>query len=1074
MSIRNVLIVMLIFGNLSVFADVSSDLLGFWKFDEESGTVAADSSGLGNAGRVGGNPVWTSGRFGNAINLTNNGGYVSLDEKSMFNISTKTITFWVKIQAHKNYNIVYADKRGDYIGFDSYGYVRASWRTASNTSMSLYYNSTNTLGIWAFYAFVFDVNGTGVNVSCYKNGLIQYFKFYNTGLTISPVICLAARSSSGDHYLNGAVDDVRIYARALTAADILDVFNGAQPNSDLQAPTVCSNLVATKVIANEVDLFWAPARDNIYVMGYRIYRNGIPVSTSPSNFFADLSVTQTSTYTYTVAAYDGMGNQSSQSSPVTVTTPAKPANWPTAIFNIEPGSTVEVGEAVFFDGSWSLDDQSFTNIVGTYPAEKTTDFDWDFGDGYKFKRSVGEMDNGPVFLHYFMQPGTYPVTLTVTDTDGNKDSMVKPITVYGTTPMAGFELWHAPIHARIAQYVYTQIPVDLRSYRLVVTLTNDSGYSATLLDKTGLLSEEKFLLNHRILPVGNFVIQADILNGTARVTRVREKFSKTFSGIPHIGIDENNAIRINDQPFFPVTPWLLGKTDIKQWSRYCNTLFGQGYVNGTKTTNSWKLYLDEALANKMYACGPEFWDGRGPSHFFRQSDIARLRDYVRVSKDHPANLGYSWNDEPNLGGRGLRNPAQVLSAWNFVTAKEDPHHPTQVNLYGADFSIYNGDPNPAIIPYAFLYNGSSFGGKRHCIGDIIGLDEYVLEYCDHLSMNQGVLAADGLVANWVKLLENMKKWNHNLTPFTQFIENQDVANAATVSVGKNIPGPTPDEVRMQFWLSIVHGCHMINYFNMRLDRNPANQGVLEENLRLVTQFADVILGPESSVIVTDDADVRGRQVDTLIRETTNEIFIFAIRLTEPDFSQLNDGLQPEDETVNVTFTVNGCGSDSIVDEFYVNESLCEYRSVSTSTNSFSLTLAQPPLRGTVALSSVFEIKNVYYGTNLSIPDPNWNYAYDLADGSLSGDVYGLPNTGLVNYANRTVSVKFGKNALVGTNYLAATYTPLRSRRRLAMNNGVFSDTFKLCGLHIYRIPKVGSPPSPLPAPPAKLKAVSFP
>ena len=46
-------------------------LVGGWSFDEGSGTVAGDSSGLGNSGALGGGASWTaSGKYGGAVTST--------------------------------------------------------------------------------------------------------------------------------------------------------------------------------------------------------------------------------------------------------------------------------------------------------------------------------------------------------------------------------------------------------------------------------------------------------------------------------------------------------------------------------------------------------------------------------------------------------------------------------------------------------------------------------------------------------------------------------------------------------------------------------------------------------------------------------------------------------------------------------------------------------------------------------------------------------------------------------------------------------------------------------------------
>ncbi|HEV58315.1 MAG TPA: hypothetical protein ENN87_12615 [Phycisphaerales bacterium] len=45
-------------------------LVGWWPFDDRQGTVAIDASGNGNDGTLVGDPTWTTGILGGALDLT--------------------------------------------------------------------------------------------------------------------------------------------------------------------------------------------------------------------------------------------------------------------------------------------------------------------------------------------------------------------------------------------------------------------------------------------------------------------------------------------------------------------------------------------------------------------------------------------------------------------------------------------------------------------------------------------------------------------------------------------------------------------------------------------------------------------------------------------------------------------------------------------------------------------------------------------------------------------------------------------------------------------------------------------
>src|SRR5690606_32622176 len=84
---------------------------------------------------------------------------------------------------------------------------------------------------------------------------------------------------------------------------------------------------------------------------------------------------------------------------------------PEADFVATPDPACE-GYAIFFDGSYTVDD---------YPSYESLNFHWDFGDG-----NTGE---GESLVYIYSTQGIYNVTLTVTDTFGCQDQIVKPVEI---------------------------------------------------------------------------------------------------------------------------------------------------------------------------------------------------------------------------------------------------------------------------------------------------------------------------------------------------------------------------------------------------------------------------------------------------------------------------------------------------------------------------------------------------------------------------------------------------------------------------------------------------------------------
>ena len=96
-----------------------------------------------------------------------------------------------------------------------------------------------------------------------------------------------------------------------------------KPIVDNQAPTPPTNLTATPVSSSQINLAWTASTDNLGVVGYYIFRDGLQVATSTTTSYSDKNLRASTTYSYHVTAYDGAGNVSGPSNTATATTLAR-------------------------------------------------------------------------------------------------------------------------------------------------------------------------------------------------------------------------------------------------------------------------------------------------------------------------------------------------------------------------------------------------------------------------------------------------------------------------------------------------------------------------------------------------------------------------------------------------------------------------------------------------------------------------------------------------------------------------------------------------------------------------------
>ncbi len=148
----------------------------------------------------------------------------------------RTISFWVKMNViDSSYNYFYSYGSNQYLV-----YFNPSTVYHYETSVNHATTTSTLINIW--YHFVFSYDGT--NSRIYRNGVLLSTQAasFNTNTT-NQLFRLGLTGLGGVGYFNGAIDDLKIYNRALTQTEITNLFNN---NSLLSAQDFASkNLKAT-------------------------------------------------------------------------------------------------------------------------------------------------------------------------------------------------------------------------------------------------------------------------------------------------------------------------------------------------------------------------------------------------------------------------------------------------------------------------------------------------------------------------------------------------------------------------------------------------------------------------------------------------------------------------------------------------------------------------------------------------------------------------------------------------------------------------------------------------------------
>ncbi len=225
--------------NHSTNLGLTNGLVGLWSFDGKDtnwGTnTETDGSGNGNTGTLVGMSTTTSptiGKIGQALKFkgVNQGSYVGLGSSSALDPNRFTIAAWVNVNTTTCYNYIYSNARDggpSYNGIDFHVYCSGEL-TAAIWNGSAYYitSSAGTVvpGIWTHVAVTYD----GSHFILYANGvqLISQAQTVDPGSPATYTSNIGGMGlAPGTYSMNGKLDDVRLYNRALSAREVKQLYN---------------------------------------------------------------------------------------------------------------------------------------------------------------------------------------------------------------------------------------------------------------------------------------------------------------------------------------------------------------------------------------------------------------------------------------------------------------------------------------------------------------------------------------------------------------------------------------------------------------------------------------------------------------------------------------------------------------------------------------------------------------------------------------------------------------------------------------------------------------------------------
>ena len=205
-------------------------LIGYWSFDIDT----KDMSGS-NDGEIINSVPDDSGKVGGAYNFNGINQSIELGNDTILNSlnNTHTITAWIKLDSIQNFTRI-VDKGYPRLSIGSTN--RAYYQIRSDgfptgSGPHYIYGTTQLTNLSKWYFIAGTYNGSDIKI--YVDGILEGTDNNNdTGGTSNPTSASFYVGSSGatSGFFNGSIDEVRIYNRTLTPAEISELYNRSNNN----------------------------------------------------------------------------------------------------------------------------------------------------------------------------------------------------------------------------------------------------------------------------------------------------------------------------------------------------------------------------------------------------------------------------------------------------------------------------------------------------------------------------------------------------------------------------------------------------------------------------------------------------------------------------------------------------------------------------------------------------------------------------------------------------------------------------------------------------------------------------
>jgi hypothetical protein len=201
-------------------AQTPTGLVAAFGFNEGVGVQVTDASGQGNAGTISSATWSAAGKFGTSLSFNGTSSWVTVADAASLDLTTGlTLEAWINPAVGTAWRTVVLKENATGLAYALYSANNASRPAGfvhTNADWGLNGTSAVALSVWTHLALTFD----GTTLRMFVNG-VQASSTSVAGATVmtNGPLRIGGNAVWGE-YFKGLIDEVRIYNRALTAAEI--------------------------------------------------------------------------------------------------------------------------------------------------------------------------------------------------------------------------------------------------------------------------------------------------------------------------------------------------------------------------------------------------------------------------------------------------------------------------------------------------------------------------------------------------------------------------------------------------------------------------------------------------------------------------------------------------------------------------------------------------------------------------------------------------------------------------------------------------------------------------------------